>query len=159
TGEVIAEPTMIRTGTGSIDIAAAGDFALLDQTAPGVIYTAGAPVQPAVGGDTSSLTLGGGAVKNSTYTNLTGVSTVLTPEVNPDNAGDVTITVQGDIIGFQKVLDPATPSSAPSALSSKPGAIDAQYWVPWLLTNPANPSVPWYVNFGSFDQGVMSVGG
>jgi hypothetical protein len=26
-------------------------------------------------------------------------------------------------------------------------------------TNPANPSVPWYVNFGSFDQGIMSVGG
>ncbi len=28
-----------------------------------------------------------------------------------------------------------------------------------LLTNPANPNIPWYVNFGSFDQGIMSVGG
>ncbi len=33
---------------GSIDIAAAGDFALLDQTAPGVVYTAGTiPAAPA----------------------------------------------------------------------------------------------------------------
>src|SRR6202012_590970 len=29
----------------------------------------------------------------------------------------------------------------------------------WLLTDPSAPNVPWYVNFGSFDQGIMSVGG
>ena len=41
--EVVA-PTMVRTGTGSIAIAAAGDVAMLDAVAPGVIYTAGRPV-------------------------------------------------------------------------------------------------------------------
>src|SRR5262249_22178705 len=34
-------PTIIRTGTGSIDIAAGRDFRLADTRAPGVVYTAG----------------------------------------------------------------------------------------------------------------------
>ena len=38
---VYRNPTIIRTGTGSIDIAAARDFKLLDHDAPGVVYTAG----------------------------------------------------------------------------------------------------------------------
>ncbi|RWV81678.1 hypothetical protein GW17_00056881, partial [Ensete ventricosum] len=42
-GQKIYAPTMIRTGTGSIEIAAADNVNLLDQTAPGVIYTAGTP--------------------------------------------------------------------------------------------------------------------
>ena len=32
---------MVRTGTGSIDIAAGRDFVLADTKAPGVVYTAG----------------------------------------------------------------------------------------------------------------------
>ena len=43
TSAELVVPTTVRTGTGSIDIAAAGDFELLDQLAPGVVYTAGAP--------------------------------------------------------------------------------------------------------------------
>jgi hypothetical protein len=61
---VIAVPTIVRTGTGSIDIAAAGDFALLDHTAPGVVYTAGT-IQAAPANDAASLVLGGGAVRSS----------------------------------------------------------------------------------------------
>src|SRR5262249_22241750 len=38
TQAAIAAPTTIRTGTGSIDIAAASDFGLLDPLAPGVVY-------------------------------------------------------------------------------------------------------------------------
>ncbi len=37
-GLTLLDPTMIRTGTGSIDIAAGNDVALLDPIAPGVIY-------------------------------------------------------------------------------------------------------------------------
>ena len=43
----IYAPTMVRAGTGSITVAAAGDVALLDAFAPGVIYTAGRPVADA----------------------------------------------------------------------------------------------------------------
>ncbi|MBS2085395.1 hypothetical protein KCH33_25640, partial [Klebsiella pneumoniae] len=35
-------PTVVRTGTGSITIAAAGNVELRDQVAPGAVYTAGA---------------------------------------------------------------------------------------------------------------------
>ncbi len=169
----IVTPTTIRTGTGSIDIAAAGDFELLDQIAPGVIYTAGAPVQPAGGSDATTIALGQGAqvLNNGAGANNpaegTGISTILTPAVNPANAGNITLTVGGDIIGIENVLDtlargfPGGSGSAspPSGLTSNPGAFIGQFWLPWLLTDPANPSVPWYVNFGSFDQGIMSMGG
>jgi Filamentous haemagglutinin family outer membrane protein len=158
TNAVIAMPTIVRTGTGSIDIAAASDFELRDHTAPGVVYTAGTiPVAPA--NNTTSLALGGGAIRSSNNA-ITGISTILTSASNSDDAGNITLTVQGDIIGFQNVIDTlATSAQTPSGLSSNPGAFLGQFWLPWLLSNPANHSVPWYVNFGGFDQGIMSVGG
>jgi filamentous hemagglutinin family protein len=159
-GEVIAAPTTVRTGTGSIDIAAAGNFELLDHIAPGVVYTAGTiPAAPA--NDASSIALGAGAFDNTFGAPpAPGVSTILTSAVNPDNAGNITLTVRGDIIGFQNVIDTlATTGGAASGLSSSPGAFLGQFWLPWLLHNPATPDVAWYVNFGSFDQGIMSIGG
>jgi filamentous hemagglutinin family protein len=162
TSAAIAAPTTIRTGTGSIDIAAAGNFELLDQTAPGVVYTAGAPVSGAPqAGDATTVVLNTGAFDAvNGNTQGTGASTILTPEINPENAGDITLTVQGNIVGFQNVTDTlASGTFAASGLSSNPGAFLGQFWLPWLLTNPNVPGVPWYVNFGSFDQGIMSVGG
>jgi filamentous hemagglutinin family protein len=162
--EIVA-PTTVRTGTGSIDIAAAGNFELLDPLAPGVVYTAGAPVQPAAGGDGASIALGQGAFSPTQSGSPTrfGISTVLTSSVNPANAGDITIRVGGDIVGIENVTDtladPADNGVAASGITGNPGAFIGQFWAPWLLANPANPSVAWYVNFGSFDQGVMSVGG
>jgi filamentous hemagglutinin family protein len=156
---VIAMPTIVRTGTGSIDIAAAGDFELLDHTAPGVVYTAGT-IDAAPADDTGSIGLGLGAYRSNSNPSGTGVSTILTSVVNPDNAGNITLTTGGNIIGFQNVLDTqATVDASPTGLSSNPGAFLGQYWMSWLLANPANASVPWSVNFGSFDQGVMSIGG
>jgi len=38
--------TTVRTGSGSIDIAAANDVRMLDAIAPATIYTAGTPVNP-----------------------------------------------------------------------------------------------------------------
>ena len=78
---LIAAPTIVRSGTGSIDIAASGDFALLDPLAPGVVYTAGTPVQPAIGGDNTSVALGLGAVNPN---GAGGISTLLTSETNPE---------------------------------------------------------------------------
>jgi filamentous hemagglutinin family protein len=164
---LIAVPTIVRTGTGSIDIAASGNFELLDQIAPGVVYTAG--TTPTASSQGSMLALSGGAFNVTdgagTRASSHGVSTILTDAINPDNAGNLTLDVGGDIIGFQNVID--TLASQPvvlglplaSGLASDPGGFLGQFWMPWLLTNPANPNVPWYVNFGSFDQGLMSIGG
>jgi filamentous hemagglutinin family protein len=165
TNAEIVAPTTVRTGTGLIDIAAAENFALLDPLAPGVVYTAGAPVQPAAGGDGTSIALGAGAFSSPAFgeSPIPGISTVLTSSVNPDNAGDITIRVGGDIVGIENVTDtladPVIGDQTASGITSSAGAFIGQFWAPWLLANPANPSVAWYVNFGSFDQGVMSVGG
>ncbi|HVX75387.1 MAG TPA: filamentous hemagglutinin family protein [Bradyrhizobium sp.] len=154
---VIAMPTIVRTGTGSIDIAAAGDFTLLDPLVPGVVYTAGTVAQAPT--DATSVALGFGAFRSPNSAG-TGIGTLETPEVNPDAAGNITLTVLGSIIGLENVRDTlADSTSSPSGLTSSAGSFIGQFWSPWLLTNPANPSVPWYVNFGSFDQGIMSIGG
>jgi len=154
---MIAMPTVIRTGTGSIDIAAAGNFTLLDPLAPGVVYTAGTVAQAPTAA--TSVALGAGAF-TSPNSPPTGISTLLTPQVNPDDAGNIMLTVGGNILGIENVRDTlANGTTSPTGLTSSAGSFIGQFWSPWLLTNPGNPSVPWYVNFGSFDQGVMSIGG
>jgi len=154
----IAVPTIVRTGAGSIDVAAAGDFDLLDPLAPGVVYTAGTVAQAPTAA--TAVALGAGAYYQSgSYSNYTGVSTLLTPAVNPTGGGNITLTVGGGIFGIENVVDTlATSTSTASGLTSQPGAFVGQFWMPWLLSNPNAPGA-WYVNFGSFDQGVMSVGG
>lgn len=89
--QTIDIPTLVRTGTGSIDIAAAGSFELLDTTAPGAVYTAGAAAplpanftlntQPADVNSNNGLVLapvwatGGGAVTIAAGDSITGIET------------------------------------------------------------------------------------
>ncbi|WP_165189837.1 filamentous haemagglutinin family protein [Caulobacter soli] len=139
-GGTVTSGTMIRTGTGAIDIAAAGDVALRDTIAPGTIYTAGRPV---AGMDPDQAL----SVLN---TSLIGVPTLVTGEVHPEAGGDVTIRAGGDIAGAQQVYD-------------SNGRYAAQFWWPWLETgNPLDDlffAKASSINFGAFGQGVMSVGG
>jgi len=139
-GQTLFTPTMIRTGTGSIDVAAGNDIALLDMVAPGAIYTAGAPSADApAAGNTAAI------VK------WTG-DTLVSPAVNPDSAGDITLHAQGDIQGVEYTLT----TSSSGAVAGTPG----QFWTPWMEITP-NPSslTRTSIDFGAFDQGVMSVGG
>jgi filamentous hemagglutinin family protein len=163
--EMVA-PTTVRTGIGSIDIAAAGNFELTDQIAPGVVYTAGTPDPSSPGNSSVAIALGKGAWNSGGLAAGEGISSVLTPDVNPQDAGNITISVGGDIDGVENVVDTLARGygaganvSPASGLTSDAGAFIGQFWTAWLLTNPADPNVPWYVNFGSFDQGIMSVGG
>src|SRR5262249_37864811 len=66
-----------------------------------------------------------------------------------------TINVQGNINGIENVTD----TLGTLTVTGAQGAFIGQFWDAWLLTDPSNPSIPWYVNFGSFDQGIMSIGG
>ncbi|VWD50788.1 filamentous hemagglutinin outer membrane protein [Burkholderia lata] len=153
-GLTLLQPTTIRTGTGSIDIAAGHDFTLADTTAPGVVYTAGAPAQgsPALG--LASAVMSGGP----------GLQDILvTPTVNPDSAGDISIHVQGDINGVQNVTDTT------GAVTGGAGNSISQYWWQWMQITPAQtanvaggivaPLTRSSIDFGAFGQGVMSVGG
>lgn len=75
-----APKTAIRTGTGRIDMAAAGDLVLSNQRA--VIYTAGTPGP----GETLPLTSRLGGISGLPY---------------PINGGDISIHADGDILGAQ----------------------------------------------------------
>ncbi|MEW6342584.1 MAG: filamentous hemagglutinin family protein [Pseudomonadota bacterium] len=152
-------PTMIRTGTGSIDIAAGNSVVLVDTTAPGVIYTAGAPAAGApAAGSTATIVNG----------NSSGDPDILvTPSVNPDAAGNISIQAQGNINGVENAID------ATGAVTGVAGANISQFWWQWMEVT-ANPTVSinsatgayvfaplsgTSIDFGAFDQGVMSVGG
>ena len=149
---VIAVPTIVRTGTGSIDIAASRDFALQDTLAPGVVYTAGATSTAPSASQAPSIALGGGAYGQQ------GVSTILTAPSLSSGAGNIRITADGNISGIENVVDTLSTGSG-DGLSNNPGGFVGQFWDAWLLANPKNPQFAWYVNYGSFDQGIMSVGG
>ncbi|SIO09655.1 filamentous haemagglutinin family protein [Paraburkholderia phenazinium] len=166
-------PTMIRTGTGSISVAAANDVWLFDPTdtptsllgqtapllmsAPGVIYTAGAPALGAPLGSTDSIVLGS---SSSQVPDL-----IVTSAVNPDGAGNVSIVAQNNITGMENVVD------ATGAVTGKAGQSLSQFWWQWMEVtgtptvvqiggnNTYLPIDQTSIDFGAFDQGVMSVGG
>ncbi|KVS74127.1 filamentous haemagglutinin family protein [Burkholderia cepacia] len=161
-GLTLVEPVTIRTGTGSIDVAAGNSVSLFDTTKtadsstliiPGVIYTAGvsAAGAPPIGAATA---IAHGA---------RGTQDVLvTPAVNPDSAGDITIHAQGDINGMQNVIDTT------GAVTGAAGNGISQYWWQWMqitagkIANTVQVLAPLTrtsIDFGAFDQGVMSVGG
>ncbi|WP_428382606.1 filamentous haemagglutinin family protein [Nevskia ramosa] len=145
----VVEGTMIRTGTGSIDIGAALDVAIRDTTAPGVIYTAGRRSIDDIATPSSAVA----------YTRGSGLPAVLVNSMtNPEAAGDISINAGRDIRGIQQVGDDEERSgNFRNNLS--------QYWWPWLqrdciftgiCTAPAAGSS---LNYSNFAQGVLSAGG
>lgn len=162
-GLAILAPTMIRTGTGSIDISASNDIALFDSssiqpnspdlTVPGVIYTGGAPAAGAPAGTGLSIIHG---LNNNP-------DILVTSAVNPDSAGDITIRAQGDITGAEYLTD------VNGTVTGRPGANISQFWWQWMqignptgqvgAINPATQIVQSSINFGAFGQGVLSAGG
>ncbi len=182
-------PTLVRTGTGNVAVAAARDVILKDTAAPGVIYAAGV--------NTAKL-----ADPNYTLQTVNGVSQVValnpdgffeprvlaygndaarlraelyygppTAAAFPEMGGDVTIEAQRDVIGnTTKVEDTKV----------------LQYYQPWLLSSASvTPAVSaaaasvrlygagvfapsgtqiasqtaWWIQYGSFQQGILSAGG
>ncbi|WP_426426237.1 filamentous haemagglutinin family protein [Bradyrhizobium genosp. A] len=185
TGSVSSVPvnlaTMVRTGTGDISISAARDVVLNDTTAPGTIYSAGvntarlADPQYQLSGTTVSAqnpdgflepqVLGYGSIANTT---LYGPPTAA---AFPENGGNVNIVAQRDFIGFNTTTTSGNQTSF-------------QLFAPWLLAQaeltpvlvnastrlmgagvfaPTGTSIAsqsaWWIQYGSFQQGVLSAGG
>lgn len=141
TGHLIYTPTLVRTGNGDIDIAAAGDIRWLDVIAPAAIYSAGVPLDPTIKPTVALLQLTGEP------------ELVVTNQVNPIDGGNISIHAGGDIVGIQSVID--TDGSA----TGTPGTSIAQYWWPWMQTGNAADGSRSSINFGAFDQGVMATSG
>ncbi|GAB7537876.1 hypothetical protein BGC_40970 [Burkholderia sp. 3C] len=167
-GRQLLAPTMIRTGTGSIDVAAAGNIALFDTSAavdpattqlvPGVIYAGGAPSAGAPAPDTSVSIVNPSFNSNGNYPDL-----LVTERANPDSAGDITLRAGGDIVGAEQLTD------ATGLVTGVKGSDLSQFWWQWMQVgnptgqvgaiSPVTQTVQTSINFGAFDQGVMSVGG
>ncbi|MGG1948121.1 filamentous hemagglutinin family protein [Trinickia sp. NRRL B-1857] len=153
-GLALLAPTAIRTGIGSVSLASANDFALLDSVAPGVVYTAGASTNDAPNGN-NQITIAVGSAGDPDI--------MLLPTSHPNSAGDVSIFAQGDIKGIEYTTDSA------GAVTGNTNNTTSQFWWQWMQignpvgnvgsTNRQQQTVQTSINFGAFDQGVMSVGG
>ncbi len=153
-GLALLAPTSIRTGAGSLSIASANNVSLLDSVAPGVIYTAGASTNDAPNGNTQiSIAIGSPGDPDI----------MVTPTSHPNSAGDVSIFAQGDIKGIEYTTD------STGLVTGNTNNATSQFWWQWMeignpigavgSTNPHQQMVQTSINFGAFDQGVMSVGG
>lgn len=182
----IALPTMLRTGVGNITINAARDLALADHAAPGVIYSAGrnSPLLSSPGfantGTSSApfLTVANpdGFIEPNVIAYLDGKSTGAIQELGkttgpvtaaafPTAGGDIVIKVQRDIKGWQNVTSGGTPLYqfyAPWIFSQSSGSSGAGAFAPIQgigQTFQFQPQSAWWIEFGRFDQGVLSAGG
>ncbi|WP_448044311.1 filamentous haemagglutinin family protein [Bradyrhizobium liaoningense] len=157
---VVNVPTLVRTGTGSITIAAAGDFALLDQVAPGAVYTAGYVADNAAGFTAPTIPTvpkGNGLITNPVWAR---------------GGGDITITAGRDIIGIETPVDP-TGSQFWSTDNRSAGVSTGQFWSAWYYVNgkstgssiaPFDPlaggeQYSSWINYGTFFQGFGTLGG
>ena len=145
-------PTIVRTGTGSIDIAAAGNFELLDATTPGVVYTAGTVAANA----------------NDFTAPTTGASGngLTTAPAWANGGGNVAITAGRDIIGIE------TPVDGDGSQTGGVGVSTGQFWSAWYFTdgtavgaatpfNSAEGGIQYsaWINYGTFFQGIGALGG
>jgi hypothetical protein len=142
-GATLEFPTVVRTGTGSIDIVAAGDINWQDSVAPAAVYTAGAPAAgTTAGADVSAVVP---AYNEPTPDQL------VNGLVNPANAGNILLSAGGNINGIEQVYD------ATGDITGTAGTLISQFWWPWMETG--NSATSSSINFANFDQGVMSAGG
>lgn len=175
-------PTMVRTGTGNIAVAAARDVILQDTLAPGVIYAAGVNTEKLADPSYSLQTING--MSSIVAGNAAGFleprilaygnnEVAHAPELYygppiaaafPEKGGDVVIDAQQDIKGNTTV-----------------GNKVLQYYQPWLLSDtgvtpgsnfsalgagvfaPSSTQIAsqtaWWIQYGSFQQGFLSAGG
>jgi hypothetical protein len=141
-GATLEFPTVVRTGTGSIDFVAAGNIDWLDTSAPAAVYTAGAPAAGTTAGTGATAVVPLDAGEPDWLAN---------DLVHPDNAGNILLQAGGDIHGIEQVYDTT------GDMTGTAGTFIGQFWWPWMETG--NSATGSSINFANFDQGVMSVGG
>lgn len=179
-------PTMVRTGTGSISIAAARDVSLADTAAPGVIYAAGvntaryANPYAASGNVTDANGFLEPQLLSYVSTKQGSVEMVYgapTAAAFPVAAGDVSVIAQEDIKGYRNVTTTITNPFTHTTTTTLWNA----YYTPWLIADagvpnsagaptlgagvfaPASGNVAsqsaWWIQYASFREGILSAGG
>ncbi|WP_315700765.1 MULTISPECIES: filamentous hemagglutinin N-terminal domain-containing protein [unclassified Bradyrhizobium] len=161
-GTQIYIPTLVRTGTGSIDMTAADNVAFIDQAAPGAVYTAGARVVTPAGYTVPAA----GVFYKTTPNGLVGLPAW------SSGGGAVTVTAGGSIIGIETPTDNSTGSQY-----GIPNGPTGEFWSSWYIhyglsngtatpfTNTVNCPAPKncqtaaWINFNTFFQGFGALGG
>jgi filamentous hemagglutinin family protein len=157
----VVVPTMVRTGTGSITMVAAGDFATLDSVAPGTIYTAGHVADNAQDFAAPTLpVLPAGTLSNG----------LITTPVWATGGGNIIVSAGRDIIGIETPVDAGNQFSNNG---SSAGVSTGEFWSAWYYVNgqgtgsataPFDPSAGGvqqssWINYGTFFQGFGALGG
>lgn len=138
-------PTMVRTGTGSISIAAARDVTFADTAAPGVIYAAGvntaryANPYDASGKVTDAngflepqlLSYGSPTQSGATGILVEAVYGAATNAAFPTAAGDVSVIAQEDIKGYRNV----TTTTKNPLTGQVTTTLWNAYYTPWLISD------------------------
>ena len=127
----LASGTIVRTGTGAIDVAAGNDVTLADQTA--VIYTAGAKIaDPSLGGTYT------GNIADPAFTS---------------GGGNIRISAQNDVRtlvpGSQMIVD----------WQWRAGRFELDDKFNFKANFETDKQTAWWVNFATFQQGVAALGG
>lgn len=139
-------PTMVRTGTGSISIAAARDVTLADTAAPGVIYAAGVntaryanpydasgKVTDANGFlDPQLLSYTSATQSGANATLVEAVYGAATNAAFPTAAGDVSVIAQEDIKGYRNVTTTMKNPLTGQVLNT---TLWNAYYTPWLISD------------------------
>ncbi|MGY3696655.1 filamentous hemagglutinin family protein [Bradyrhizobium sp. USDA 3240] len=153
-------PTLVRTGTGSITIAAAGNVELRDQLAPGAVYTGGAAAATPADFNTPT-------VPAAYFVNPNGL---VSAPAWATGGGAVTITAGGSIIGIEMPID------ADGSQTGVTGGSTGQMWSDWYIHYGLSngTSTPFaacaaagsiacqtaaWVNYATFFQGFGALGG
>jgi filamentous hemagglutinin family protein len=158
----ILVPTVVRTGTGSIDVIAAGSVEFLNSTAPGAIYTAGALAPNAADFTAPQLV----PMWNQAW-GLHGFSGLLSRPQWASNGGAVTVAAGDSIVGIETTVD------ADGTQTGTIGASTAEFWTAWYFTyahstgeqlTPFDPSegggqTATWINYNTFFQGIGALGG
>jgi filamentous hemagglutinin len=145
--------SVVRTGTGDLTLAAAGNIDI--QTAFG-IYTAGTPSQDPAG-FTSPLRTPIKSLTTFTYDSYLGYDpntsvkyekqgypAALYPSY-PTGGGALTVTAQGSLVGQTSSSGPLTAIYAPQYAATEMSSY-------WLWTEPRASSPTWFINFGTYYQ-------
>jgi hypothetical protein len=158
-------PSVVRTGTGDLDVVAAADISLLSQFG---IYTAGAPTSAPAGftsptrpfitptttakGPNSILGYSATSTATSSPNNFDNAyPTAFVPNY-PENGGNLNVRAKGNLTGA--VLSPPTVAPGNNANPLYGGSEIDTFWL-WTQGTVAGSVVSngtWYINFGAYYQ-------
>ncbi|MES5481638.1 filamentous hemagglutinin family protein [Bradyrhizobium sp. INPA03-11B] len=159
-GGTIYIPTIVRTGTGSITIAAAGNVELRDQVAPGAVYTAGAAAATPADFNAPTLPVGYSFNPNG----------LVSAPAWATGGGAVTINAGGSIIGIEMPID--FDGSHFGVQGGPTGQMWSDWYIHYGLSN--GTSTPFsgcatagsvacqtaaWINYATFFQGFGALGG